>query len=312
MHGANGHYGHRSILNDYAQVSRGTPLPGLLQHGWNHDMGATVGDVQVPQPDPFFAWNARNLAYCQQAGMGHAVALGAPFLYLPPAEPVTATPRSLFAVPLHSWEREKIPDDFEAYAVALAQVADQFDRVSVSLYWFDYQDERNRAAFERRGLQVVTSGPRDDNPAFLLKQRQMLLEHSHVTSNRVQTGFFYGLSLGLSGFVLGPPAGVEARIDRSGALFDAWQRATFPELLWDGRGERDLRELGLRELGAEFKRSPSELRDLLQWRPEQRLDLERRAWAFRVRTTTGWRSRLWRKWQASQAIRQVERQGGAS
>lgn len=305
MHGANGHYSHRSILNQYAGVPEGTPLPGLLQHGWNHDLGATRGDVLLPAPDPFYTWNRRNLEHCQRAGLHHAVALGAPFLYLPDPPAADPPPRSLMAVPLHSWEKEKIPQDFAAYAAALSEIAGQFNSVTVSLYWFDYQDPANRAVFERLGMSVVTAGARDNNPQFLLNQRSMLLSHSHVTSNRVQTGLFYALYLGLKGFLQGPPMGVEDRIDRSGELFAAWQQLTFPELSWDGRADRELTELGSRELGAEFKRTPEQLRELLGWNPADRLALEQRAWDFRVRQADNWRSRWWRRWQRAQALRKI-------
>lgn len=309
MHGSNGHYSHRSILNRYAGVAEGTPLPGLLQHGWNHDLGAVRGDVRIPAPDPFFCWNRRNLEHCQRAGFGHAVALGAPFLYLPPAAPPRPTPRSLIAVPLHSWEKVKIQQDFEAYAESLAQIAGAFSQVTVSLYWYDFQDPANRAVFERRGMEVVTVGARDNNPQFLADQRALLGRFSHVTSNRVQTGLFYALALGLRGFLYGPPMGVEDRIDRTGELFDAWQRREFPALDWERFGDDDLRWLGERELGSEFLRTPEELRALLQWEPGERLALERRCWAFRVRQADTWRSRLWRRWQGYRAVRALAASG---
>jgi hypothetical protein len=312
MHGSNGHYSHRTILNRYAGVAEGTPLPGLLQHGWNHDLGAVRGDVLIPAPDPFFLWNRRNLEHCQRAGLGHAVAVGAPFLYLPPADPPQPTPRSLIAVPLHSWEKVKIQQDFEQYAAALAQIAGQFSRVAVSLYWFDYQDPANRAVFERRGMEVVTVGARDSNPNFLSDQRQMLLGYSHVTSNRVQTGLFYALALGLRGFLHGPPMGVEDRIDRTGELFDAWQRREFPELAGERFGDDDLRWLGERELGLEFKRTPEQLRELFQWNPLDRLTLERRCWDFRVRHASPGRSRLWRRWQRFAALRALKAANGSA
>lgn len=83
MFGSNGHYGHRGILNRYAGTE-GRKIPGLLQHGWNHDLGATLEDVLLPRPAPFFLWSARNLRECKKLGLSHAVPVGSPFLYLPP------------------------------------------------------------------------------------------------------------------------------------------------------------------------------------------------------------------------------------
>jgi len=311
MHGANGHYGHRAVLNRYAGVAVGTPMPGLLQHGWNHDLGATWSDAWIPAPDPFYVWNGRNLGHCRRAGISHAVPIGAPFLYLPPPPPRGPPPDgSLLAVPIHGWEREKLQQGFEAYADSLAEIAAAFNSVTVSLAWFDHQDAAHRAAFERRGFRVVTVGPRDGNPDFLARQRELLIGHSHVTSNRVQTGLFYALYLGLKGFLHGPPAGIEQRIDRSGELWAAWQEATFPQLVGVAARDSDLRWLGARELGEEFIKSPDELRDLLWWNPGQERALHARCWDFRLRTAVGWRSRWWRRWQRSRALRKLGGPGG--
>jgi hypothetical protein len=140
----------------------------------------------------------------------------------------------------------------------------------------------------------------------------MLLGYSHVTSNRVQTGLFYALALGLRGFLHGPPMGVEDRIDRTGELFDAWQRREFPELAGERFGDDDLRWLGERELGLEFKRTPEQLRELFQWNPLDRLTLERRCWDFRVRHASPGRSRLWRRWQRFAALRALKAANGSA
>src|SRR5262245_24318986 len=108
MFGSNGHYGHRIILNRYAGVSD-RKIPGLVQHGWNHDLGATLEDVLLPKPDPFYLWSDRNLRECRRLGLSHAVPLGAPFLYLPPVEErIEAPPKSLLVVPSHGWEQARI------------------------------------------------------------------------------------------------------------------------------------------------------------------------------------------------------------
>ena len=59
--------------------------------------------------------------------------------------------------------------------------------------------------------------------------------------------------------------------DPDGSAYDRWQRATYPELGLDAFDGTIHRELGLAELGAEFLRSPEDLRQLLRWQPDQRL-----------------------------------------
>lgn len=292
MHGANAHYGHRAILTAYAGMADGTPLPGLLQHGWNHDLGATLTDVRIPAPAPFYAWSERNLRHCRKSGQPHVTSFGSPFLYLPPVETPAPEPGSLFAIPVHSWEREQIPHDFQAYAQSLAALQTQFRKVTVCLYWFDHQFPSNREPFEALGMEVVTAGHRDDNPAFLHDLRKLLLRHEFVTSNRAQTGLFYGLALGRKGFLYGPPMGLDGRFDHSGDLFDAWQSREFPDLLWD-RFQGDARQdIGQAELGLQYRLEPEALRELLRWQPDQHAELERTVQAFRIRQSRGIK-RLW-------------------
>ncbi len=295
MFPSNAHYGHRSILSDYAGVPNDRSIPGLVQHGWNHDLGATLIDIRLPLPNPFFAWAGRNVRRCHEAGLEHVVGLGAPFLYLPPApKPPTRRPRSLVAVPVHGWEKERVQQEFGLYARSLAEIANDFDEITVCLYWFDHQFAENREPFEALGMKVVTAGHRDRNPDFPYSMRRLLLEHEYATSNRIQTGAFYAMHLGCRFFLRGPPVGLDGRIDHSGQLFDAWQEREFPSLLWDNfQGDVET-EMAATELGAEFKRNPDELRELFLWQPAQRRELARRLQAQKTARSAGL-GRLWHR-----------------
>lgn len=293
MFPSNGHYGHRTIVARYAGVPEQTPLPGLLQHGWNYDLGATAHDINLPRPDRFFTWNARNLARCKQAGIRHVASFGAPFLYMPaPTSPPNPPPRSLLAMPVHGWENERVAIDFAAYARTLVKLSAEFSKLTVCLSWFDHQFPASREPFEAEGFDVVTVGHRDNNPAFLFELRKLLLNNAYVTSNRAQTSVFYALALGRKTFLYGPPAGLDGRFDHSGYLFDAWQRQEYPSLLWDAFNDEAQSAIGLSELGYEFKKEPEPLREMLCWQPDQRAALSACVDAYSVRTSRGWR-RLW-------------------
>ncbi len=303
MHGANGHYGHRELLNNYCGVALGTPLPALLQHGWNHDLGAALADVQLPMPAPFLAWNERNVAHARRADLHHVVGIGAPLLYLPedPALP-PQEPGSLLAIPVHGWERAKVQQELAGYAQELAAIADQFSTITVCLYWFDHQFAENRKAFEDRGMRVVCVGHRDNNPRFLFDLRTLCARHAHVTSNRVQTGLFVAMYLGCRPFLYGSPVGVEPILDHGGHLWDAWQRRVFAQLAWERFAGDTQRELGASELGLPLRKSPDELRSLLLWSDEQRAQLRAAVQQFQVRTHHGWR-RMWIRWRGPQIPR---------
>ena len=304
MLASNAFYGHREILNAYAGVPSGTPVPGHLQHGWNHDLGTSVDGVLSSAPEPFFLWSERNLRNCRDAGLGQSVApLGAPFLYMPPStEAVAPEPGSLLVMPFHGWEKERIGHDFREYAAMIRDVARDFRRIIVCLYWHDMQFPEYRRPFEELGAEVLTIGNRDGNPRFLFDMRRLMLHCEYVTANRVQTAGFYALALGRKFFVYGPAMGLDKSIDRSGQLFHAWQKQEFPHLLWETFGDVCHKETGERELGLEFKRDPDALRELFLWEPRRRAELERRVGSFRRRAEHERRAAKLQRWR-----RRVER-----
>ncbi len=300
MFGSNGHYGHRTILNRYAGMPDGTPIPGLVEHGWNPDLGATLEDVLLPHPAPFFLWSERNLRNCREAGLGdRVVPIGAPFLYLPPLDkPIEAEPKSLLVMPTHGWEKCRLEHDFELYARNIAEIEKEFRSITVCLYWFEFQEARYRRPFEERGYRVITSGQRDKNPAFLHDLRRLLLGYEYISSNRVGTATFYALHLGRKFFTHGPPVGIEQRIDRTGMLYDAWQSREYPNLVWKNFRDEALPDLGGSELGVSFLRTKEDLLEHFLWRPEKRSALLARVEAhqqmMRQRARTA-RIESWRK-----------------
>ena len=293
----NNHYGHRNILNEYAGVSRGTQIPGHLQHGWNYDFGMNVVGVKYALPNPFFLWSARNLRHCRKAGLGDIVMpVGAPFLYMPPAENIDPIAKSLLVMPFHGWEKERVEQDFQEYAQAIRDIAKDFSKVTVCLYWYDMQFPQYRRPFEELGAEVVTAGHRNQNPQFLFDLRKLMLRAEYVTANRVQTAAFYAMMLGRKFFVYGPPTGLDGSVDRSGELFHAWQKQEFPFLFWENFNDKCYDSIAKEELGFEFQLTPQALRDLFAWNPEQRSELQRRIDAYHKRRANEARIAKREKW----------------
>ncbi|MCO4763358.1 MAG: hypothetical protein KC502_17710 [Myxococcales bacterium] len=286
MFDSNQFYGHAGLLRDWCSVAQQLPINGRMQHGWTPTGGLV--DAHLKEPWTPYVWSQRNLDKCQEAGADHAVALGAPFLYLPPREdPGPAAPRSLLVFPFHGWEKEKVAGDFANYGDAIAELeAEGYGPITVCLYWIEYEDPDLRAIFEDRGWRVVTAGRRDGNPKFLHGQRRLLLEHAFVTANRVCTAAFYALSVGRPFFLYGPAMGLDGTTDPDGLIFDKWQREAFPTLCYEAFGGRCEQDLGRDELGAEFVRQPDELRTLLGWQTSQwpqrlAMRVRRSLWALR-------------------------------
>ena len=288
MFESNEFYGHANLMRQWCGLPRRLPIGARLQHGWTPNGGLL--DAHLAEPWPALIWSQRNLDYCNTLGVTNVVPVGAPFLYLPETpDPGPSQPRSLLVFPFHGWEKEQVAGDFSSYADAIAELeADGYGPVTVCLYWLEYEDPALRAIFERRGWRVVTAGQRDGNPTFLVGQRELLREHAFVTANRVCTAAFYALSEGRPFFLHGPSMGLDGTHDPDGLVFDAWQREALPTLTLDAFDGECQQALGAYELGAEFRRTPEELRTLLNWNASQAPI----RWLTRVRRFF-WSMRLW-------------------
>ncbi len=274
MWAENAYYGHRAALAAYAGVAE-RAIPGRLQHGWQPGPGHPPATFR--QGGLHLVWSQRNVDAAAKAGLRGAVAVGAPWLYAgpwrdgrPDVEPGDG--QGLLAMPFHGWERGKVAGDFGRYADALLELERRgLGPVTVCMYWAEYDDPALREVFAARGFDVVTAGRRDDNPAFLATLRGLIARHRVVTSNRVATATFYALASGRAFVLHGPCMGLAGGDDPDGSAYDAWQRATFPQLTLDAFDGTVHRDLGLAELGADALRTPDELRRLLLWQPSQRL-----------------------------------------
>jgi hypothetical protein len=284
----NHHYGHSDVLRRYCGASELLKMERQVQHGWQPGPGLAERHLRSPWAKA--VWSARNLRKCADLGARNVEAIGAPFLYLPdsPGEEESLGPRSLLVYPFHGWAKQSVLGDMHSFAVRLHELerVEGFGPITVCLYHLEYADPAIRDAFERYGWTVVTLGSHANNPNFLDKQRAMQRRHAYVTSNRVATATFYSLVSGCRFFCYGPPMGLSESKDPSGEEYDAWQRAEFPMLTFEGFGDRGHVEVGEAELGLEYKRSPEQLAELVGWRgssPIRRIGLRMRvrAWEFR-------------------------------
>jgi len=156
-------YGHDHVLARYCGLPYPRPIRGVLQHGWNPTYGLVYRDE--PQPTaglPRLVWNRRNLHCNLERGYRNTVAIGAPFLY---HEHAASTPEagSLLVCPLHGWEEGRLVGCHEAYLENLERIRAGFDRISVCLYWLEYEERAVRDLYAGAGYEVVTNGHRDGN-----------------------------------------------------------------------------------------------------------------------------------------------------
>lgn len=262
----NSYYGHAEILRQFCGIQRPLPIPYGLQHGWTP--GAGFSQLAAQGWWDKLIWSRRNLDECKRLGYRNVRAIGAPFVYL--SGPWQDHPRmgesSLLVVPFHGWEKQRLADNLEAYACSLESLSREgFEPITICLHWSEYQDSGCRGVFEARGWRVVTNGPRNNNPEFLAHQKELILNHAYVTSNRVSTIAFHALICNRPYFFYGPTMGLHNSADPSGKLFDQWQKREFPMLAYEKFQGDVYRALGEAELGLEFKLPPGDMIELFGW-----------------------------------------------
>lgn len=282
----NRHYGHDGVLKAYAGVRLPYIIPGRMQHGWTAGAGisgdpATHGRAE--RSIRHFVWNKHNLERALQLSYTNATAIGAPFVYLqsePSHSRSSPGEKSLLLFPMHTWEGEPFLDPVRTYTEYLAEIGElrsSFSPVTVCLYWIQYADPAIVRLFEREEISVVTLGPRNSNPSFLRMFHDLCAQYAYVSSNHFSTAVFYALYMRKKVFLFGKSRFAEiAWFPRNLGPPQRDLPAVYPQLLWPNFDDKSYYWIGEEELGLEFKRSPTELRELFGWNaanfPKQRLE----------------------------------------
>ncbi|HEX7131043.1 MAG TPA: hypothetical protein VF228_00625 [Iamia sp.] len=262
-------YGHRTILARWCGRPDGLAMWAHLQHGWNAAAGfgtkyvEGMGNTQtLDRRLPVLVWNERNRAACEEAGLTDVHVVGAPFAYLDRILDTGPHPagEGTIAYPLHSGHGRPGSRGEAEYTAALLERED--GPVTVCLYWREEALAEVRSVYADAGFSVVCHGGRED-PYFLHRQREALLAHRRVVTNRVSTALWYGALLGREIEVYGPQfaSDHEAR--------EAWwserEHQWWPEVHAGPVAGAEAVAMGRDELGADHLREPEELAALLGW-----------------------------------------------
>jgi len=260
---ANEWYEHQTILRRYMGMKADLQIYGKLQHGWQSGCGIDGERGYKPELAqhrfPVFLWSARNLAAAHAEGFTWAKAIGSSFLYRTPFPDPGPSGKGLLAFPYHSIPEYPLVADWHRVAADLLVTAKEhgFDRVTVSLHYYDHMNAGTCEALREAGVDVITMG-NPSEPYFMDRFDFAVREHAAVTSDRICTAGFYAEILGRPFFVSGTALRSEPIDPDEGPGADRdWIAREFPEFsAFDGQLHR---EVALRELGTEFKQSPSDL-----------------------------------------------------
>lgn len=262
-------YGHASVLRQYMNVyDNDLVICGQVQHGWCLEARSID-----PSPLPLYVWNKRTYSGVLDRGQ-EAHAIGSPFVYGNfDTEPKMST-SSLLAFPDHSTVGRRYESRYEAarqYAEWLNEVrkTEGFIQVTVVLHYNDYFDYTTTSVFNRYGIATTTCGAPLGSVDYLQRIVDLMKDHSIVTSNIICTAIFYACYLKKLAFVSGPVpnrVGLNASTEMvSQEVFDpVWQKQNFPELCVGPQEATINYNTGAAELGLGFKKTPTELWDIVQ------------------------------------------------
>ncbi|BAY60647.1 putative glycosyltransferase [Calothrix brevissima NIES-22] len=203
----NSFYGMDFIIKQYVNFPEKYPLKALLVHGPdlsnNHIWQA---EIESPLLSLYCYPAYREDTYinavknCQPKK--NIIPAASPFLYaieLLKQQPKPQRKGTIF-FPSHSTGYVTAQLDFEALAEELINLDDEYQPVTVCLYWKDFNLGRD-IPFKKRGLNIVSAGHIFDHN-FLLRFYHLCSMYRYAAGNELGTHIFYSVKSGCSYFHL--------------------------------------------------------------------------------------------------------------
>lgn len=266
----NGFYGMASILKRYAGLPADEPLKAVIPHGVCLDSDfVSKTEIRCALPlhlcyPPYRARAVRRKTHKR------VVLSAAPYCYLMElSEAKREDPRGTLFFPAHSTHHITTTMNYERLADRLVRLDERFQPVHVCLYWRDYNLGRAEPFLER-GLEVVSAGHMFDD-RFLYRLHELCCRYRYAASNELGSHIFYSVKSGCSFFLLGSNRGVRrsgrpemlpANLMQQDEEITGTIRRLFGEPV--ERPTAEQRSFVDRVLGAEYLRTPEELRSLLE------------------------------------------------
>ena len=146
----------------------------------------------------------------------------------------------------------------------------------MSLYWYEYQNNKIISMFNDEGFKVITMGHRDNNIDFLYKFRNIVMQHEYLSSDSFGSAIFYGLFLKRKTFLYGSSMykdldvpeiwNTEKKFENYSVHYNNLFCKTYPQLIWENFNDEIHFDIGIKELGYENKKSKKELREIFEWK----------------------------------------------
>ena len=269
------YYGHYNILKNYSKTLFPYKINGEVQHGWSPNSGITseFSSTNSLKSNRYYLFNEDNKKKAINAGYENIITIGSPFIYIENPEQyyLQRTPKSLICFPTHNHEWsgfKNILRTYKKYCNDLKKISNNFEKITISLFWKEFENPDIIRIFKQQGFSVITMGSRDNNPDFLLNFIKNVSKYEYLSSDTFSSAVFYGLYMKKKVFIY------SYLIEEDQLWGNENNRAEkdnysyenkYPELMWPNFKDKSHHRVGEKELGYKFKLSPKEMCTLFGW-----------------------------------------------
>jgi len=262
----NAFYGNDLILKRYARLPPAYRLKAVIPHGMTFDDDFLwLAEARSPLPAVLCWMPHREQVYASRANKT-VFRSAAPFLYVVQMLKDHPRPqrRGTIYFASHSTHHIVALTDFASIADELTHLGEEYQPVTVCMYWRDF-NLGHHMPFQERGLPIVSAGHIYD-PAFLFRFYHLCSMHWYAASHNLGSHLFYAVKGGCSFFDLGSTSNstlpdevaIKVGMAHNDTAMEPVLRAMFSQPRPTMTGEQ--MELVDHYLGAEFLRSPGDLR----------------------------------------------------
>ena len=269
------YYGHYSILKNYSKTFLPYKINGEVQHGWSPNSGITseFSSISSLKKNRYYLFNEDNKKKAIKAGYKNIITIGSPFIYIhnPEQYYLPMIPKSLICFPTHNHEWagfKNILNTYKKYCDDLKKISNNFKKITISLFWKEYENPEIIKIFKKQGFSVITMGPRDNNPKFLLNFINNVSKYEFLSSDTFSSAIFYGLFMKKKVFIysyLIEENELWGEENKSAEEDNNTYVTKYPELMWSNFMTKSHYQIGEKELGYKFKLSPKEMRAIFRW-----------------------------------------------
>lgn len=273
IHIPNDYYGQATILKQYAGLPNSYPLKVVLEHGLFFDDWMWDVDQHAQLPIFLSSSEHRSLIH-RKTSSKPSIPVGFGFLYAVElyqkkyGKSLSQTERRGTVVfPSHSTHYIKAVFDFEDYANKLKSLPEEFQPITICIYWKDFLHGYHKF-YQKSGFKVVTAGHMYD-PLFLYRFFDICRQFKYSTSNNIGTHLFLSVRSGCSFFYTSSheithEADANVHIGGFTPMFSQIKNQSL-ELFASPKDKMCPKQLKFvdKYLGTEYIKKPNELKQLL-------------------------------------------------